>query len=327
MRFRLRGFTLVELLVVIAIIGILIALLLPAVQAAREAARRTQCVNNMKQIGLALHNYHDTYKVFPPGGLWALDVPWSNPGTPNPERGGVLVMLLPYVEQGPLYQAIDFSSTQHVREQFIDPPANTKRVKHNIIPGYTCPSDTHQGLVPNTSRGAYNYGANYGPTGVGQGNPNNCQCPNNYNSFRPKPQGHNDRNPAGPFTRRGNRFVCRMADVTDGLSNTIFFGEVRVDCSNHVRNGWAYSNNGNGLFTTLIPINYDSCAPNKNAAGGDGCGARCNWVTEFGFKSRHPGGANFLLGDGSVRFLSETIDHDNYQLLGQRDDGLPGEVP
>lgn len=325
MKFRVRGFTLVELLVVIAIIGILIALLLPAVQAAREAARRTQCVNNMKQIGLALHNYHDTAKVFPPGGLWAFDVPWKNPPSPNPGRGGVLVMLLPYVEQGPLYDAIDFRSTTDVHQQFIDPPANTKRVRHTIIPAYICPSDTHQGLVPGTDRAAHNYAANYGPTGVGQGNPN-CPCPNNYNSFRPKPQGHGETNPTGPFTRRGNRFVCRMADVTDGLSNTIFFGEVRVDCSNHARNGWAAPNNGQGKCTTLIPINYDSCAPDVSSAGGDGCAARCNWVTEFGFKSQHPGGANFLLGDGSVRFLSETIDHNNYQLLGQRDDGQPAQL-
>ncbi len=325
MKFRLRGFTLVELLVVIAIIGILIALLLPAVQAAREAARRTQCVNNMKQIGLALHNYHDTHKVFPPGALWAHDLPWRGPPSPNPERGSVLMFLLPFVEQGPLYDAIDFRSAQSVYAQFIDPPANTKRVRNVIIPAYTCPSDTHQGLVPNTNRGAHNYSANYGPTGVGQGNPR-CPCPNSYNSFRPKPSGHGAHNPTGPFTRWGNRFVCRMADVTDGLSNTIFFGEVLVDCSVHVRNGWARSNNGQGLTSTLIPINYDSCAPNVSAAGGDGCAARCNWVTEFGFKSRHPGGANFLLGDGSVRFLSETIDHANYQLLGQRDDGLPVQM-
>ena len=108
-----KAFTLVELLVVIAIIGILIALLLPAVQAAREAARRSQCTNNLKQIGIALHNYHDTFKVFPPGGLWYTNSTGNANWVRN--RGSMLLHILPFVEQQSLYDAFDFT--------FVEPPA------------------------------------------------------------------------------------------------------------------------------------------------------------------------------------------------------------
>ncbi|MGE0759398.1 MAG: DUF1559 domain-containing protein, partial [Pirellulaceae bacterium] len=120
---------------------------------------------------------------------------------------------------------------------------------------------------------------------------------------------------AGPFTRMGTRI--KLADVTDGLSNTIFFGEVRPRCSEHARNGWSTSNNGNGYCTTLIPINFDSC----NDSSTDPCQRSCNWNTEVGFKSAHAGGANYLLGDGSVRFIAQTLDHGVYQALGGKQDG------
>ena len=132
---RRRGFTLVELLVVIAIIGILIALLLPAVQAAREAARRMQCSNNLKQIGLALHNYHTTNKAFPPGAFWVC---------PEGElwRGSILIRLLPYIEQQPLYDQFDFTVPTDGQTE-----ANTGTLLvANIVPPYVCPSDTNEGL-------------------------------------------------------------------------------------------------------------------------------------------------------------------------------------
>ncbi len=123
------------------------------------------------------------------------------------------------------------------------------------------------------------------------------------------------KNYAGPFTRVG--VSCRLAEVRDGLSTTIFFGEVRALCSEHARNGWAITNDGNGYSTTLIPINYDSC--DENAA--DACHRPCNWTTEVGFKSAHPGGSQFLFGDGSVHFLSAEINHPFvYQALGGKND-------
>ena len=109
----------------------------------------------------------------------------------------------------------------------------------------------------------------------------------------------------------------RLSEITDGLSNTILFGEVRPRCSEHARNGWAMTNDGNGFCTTLIPINYDTC--NENAP--DPCHRPCNWTTEVGFKSAHPGGAQFLMGDGSVQWLPQSIDHQTYQYLGGKSDG------
>ncbi|PQO36440.1 DUF1559 domain-containing protein [Blastopirellula marina] len=328
MKTRTRtAFTLVELLVVIAIIGVLIALLLPAVQQAREAARRMQCSNNLKQIGLGIHNYHDTFNSLPPGGLWAYDVGWAfsttNPAPgPNPQRGSILVHLLPFIEQGVLYDRINFRGTGNVQDQWADNPANTKRVRQVIIQAYVCPSDTAGGLTSGNN-GAHNYSANFGPTNVNStGNPS-CPCSQGaaLNGFRIDTK-HNDRNPAGPFSRRGNKYVGKFSHTTDGLSNTIFFGEVRPGCSNHANGGWAGANNGNGLVSTLVPINTDTCNTQANAPGGDTCFAMCNWNLELGYKSLHPGGAQFLKGDGSVSFIAETVNHTTYQRLGQRDDGL-----
>ena len=321
-----RGFTLVELLVVIAIIGVLIALLLPAVQQAREAARRMQCSNNMKQLGLAIHNYHDTFNSLPPGGIWGVDVNWIHTDTPNPQRGSILVSLLPFIEQTALFDQLDFRSTQSLQEQWIDSPANTTKLAAAVINGYQCPSDTHGGMIGTTGRGAFNYSANQGPTGISSaGNTDGgCSCAQGtaFNGFRID-SSHNESNPAGPFSRRGNKYIGKFRDTTDGLSNTIYMGEVRPGCSGHASNGWASANNGNGLVSTLVPINTDSCHEKDAAPGGDTCYAKCNWNTELGFKSLHPGGAQFLHGDGSVAFRGETIDHDAFQRLGQRDDGLP----
>ncbi len=319
-----EAFTLIELLVVIAIIGVLVGLLLPAVQQAREAARRASCINHMKQVGIAIHSYNDANKKLPPGGEWEQGAPWrilqstgAKPTGPNRERGGVLVRLLPYLEENSLYSQIDFEGGT-VASQMV----NGKRVREYVISTYLCPTDIHDGTLEDGSsiRAISNYGANYGPSWAGgNGNPN-CPCGQNYNSYRPLTNtGHT--NPAGPFSREGNIFVCKLTDVTDGLSKTIFFGEVRANCSRHQRRGWAHTNNGNGLFNTLYPLNYDSCSKDVASAGGDGCGAECNWKTEFGYKSLHPGVVNFLMGDGAVTTLPENVDHTAFQLIGCRMDG------
>jgi prepilin-type processing-associated H-X9-DG protein len=161
--------------------------------------------------------------------------------------------------------------------------------------------------------GPHSYAASRGPTEV-YDNPA-CSCSHPWQPLSQAPI-DDPRRFAGPFTRVGT--TSRVSEVLDGLSNTIFFGEVRPACSEHVRNGWLASNNGNGYCTTIIPINFDTCRD----TGPDNCKLFCNWNTEVGFKSQHPGGAQFLLGDGSVRMLNETIAHDSvYQALGGKADG------
>lgn len=296
-RYR-SGFTLVELLVVIAIIGVLIALLLPAVQAAREAARRAECTNHLKQIGLGLHNYELSYKQFPPGAV-----------NQSPLlRGSILVRLLPYVEQSQTFDAIDFRQAS-IHNAVL--PGTTTLVASQVISTYICPSDTHDNyFFP--GRALHNYAASRGPTLVYENPAYPCSHPWQSMALA---MDSNSRDFAGPFTRAG--VTTRISEVRDGLSNTIFFGEVRPDCSEHARNGWLDSNNGNGYCTTLIPINYDTC----DETASDPCHTPFTWNTEVGFKSAHPGGANFLVGDGSVTFLPETIDHQVYQYLGGKQDG------
>ncbi len=300
-----RGFTLVELLVVIAIIGILVALLLPAVQSAREAARRMQCSNNLKQLGLALHLYHDAHKTFPPGAFWY--------GNSNQNRGSILIQLLPYIEQQNLYNTFDFK--QVVDSQTLP---NGQLLTGTMIPTYRCPSDNNSNLLNGLA--IHNYAASKGSTKhIDNGN---CSCSSwaSFNNFGLAPY-DDPNNYAGPFSRMG---VCTtMGDCRDGLSNTIYFGEVRRDCSVHIQQGWARSNNGNGLISTVVPINYDSCKSTSTV----GCERPCNWNTELAFKSQHTGGAQFVLGDGSVHFITDTVDMWVYQYLGSKADGKVFNVP
>lgn len=296
MRSRRTGFTLVELLVVIAIIGVLVALLLPAVQAAREASRRAQCSNHLKQLGLATHNYHDLHRTLPPGAFWF--------GTNYAAyRGSILVHLLPFVEQQVIYDAFDFNSATDDQTY-----PGGGLIAATIVPIYVCPSDTNRGLL--NGRAIHNYAASAGATGNGD-NPS-CSCSNGWNAYAISPHG----TPSGPFYRNP-AFTYKFADITDGLSGTIFFGEVRRDCSVHIQQGWVRSNDGNGLVNTVVPINFDSCSTTAPSM----CNRTCNWNTELAFKSRHRGGAQFCAGDGAVRFLSQSIDHWTYQYLGARAEG------
>ena len=301
-----RGFTLVELLVVITIIGILIALLLPAVQAAREAARRMQCSNNLKQIGLAIHNYENTTRTFPPGAIFDWD-PARTEGHSYLWRGSILVHILPFIEQQSLYDAFDFKVNELSYQTFAD----GSRIAATIVSNYICPSDNHDGLGTGGAA-VHNYAASRGPTNMPP-NPN-CDCQSNWNTYASAPY-HDLNDFAGPFTRLGT--CTRPADISDGLTNTIFFGEVRPKCSWHVNRGWVSANNANGLAGTLAPINYDTCHDDDP----DACRKPCNYLPELGFRSPHPGGAQFLLGDGSVHFLMESIDHQMYQYLGDKADG------
>jgi prepilin-type N-terminal cleavage/methylation domain-containing protein len=302
---RRRAMTLIELLVVIAIIGILVALLLPAIQAAREAARQSRCQNNLKQIGLAVFNFEQAKKRLPPGGVWEEDIRAG---------GSVYVHLLPMIEQQALYDAFDLTKT-NVDDTTVR--GTSQRVDNTVIDILICPSDereTHYG----EGRVAHNYAASRGPTELWLNT--NCLCDYKWASLASAPI-DDPENFAGPFTRVGTQE--RLQLITDGLSKTIFFGEVRPQCSEHSQNGWVHSNNGNGYCSTLIPINEDTC--NKDAL--DPCHKPCNWNTEVGFKSMHSGGAYFLFGDGSVHFIVDTIDHNLYQLLGAKNDGQTTEWP
>ncbi len=323
---RSLAFTLVELLVVIAIIGILIALLLPAVQAAREAARRSNCSNNLKQMGLALHNYHDVNKWFPTGNYLAT---W---GAGDTYKGNSLQRLLPYIEQQPLYQTLDFRFQVGSNTGLTVPPNSTvppaKYLYQLVIPTYKCPSDD----IPDLWNGGFcaNYDASTGPTPLsGAGSPTcSCAMGNTYmtmvqNTCGISLSGKGECIPSGPFVRGGGctPYFCKMSDVTDGLSNTIFYGEKRPKCSVHAALNWIDAN-GKAMLSTLMPINYDTCRDSAIGNFTDPCNFNCNWNSELAFRSLHPGGAQFMLGDASVRFIGQTIDFCTLNRLGDKADGL-----
>ena len=297
-----RAFTLIELLIVIGIIAILFSVMLPAVQAAREAARKVSCKNNLKQIGLAINIFEVVHKEYPRGARW----PRHGPHKKRKKGGSLLVFLLPNLEQQALYDSFDF--TQKSIDDQVFPGTNTL-IGSTVLSTYLCPSDDHLGTL--NGRALHNYAASRGPTEVWN-NPR-CPCSHKWQAISRAPI-DDVKLFAGPFTRIGATAAVRK--IQDGTSNTIFVGEVRPTCSVHARAGWAKTNNGNGYCTTLIPINHDTC----NELAPDACNRPCNWNTEVGFKSSHPGGAQFLFGDGSVHFLDEGIDHQLYQNLGDKAD-------
>lgn len=312
-----RGFTLVELLVVIAIIGVLVALLLPAVQAAREAARRTQCTNNMKQIALAVHNFHDTKGYLPssvrPSGL-----------TPLPRIAG-LTFLLPYIEQQTMFDSYDRTvNWSHV---------NNLPVTSLPVKSYQCPSspdpkrlDGDPQLSPWSQLVAV---SDYSPTiSVDQ---------------RLVTLGLVDFAGHGILTKNGEP---RMADVTDGLSNTILYAESagrpfiyrkgrkignlpadRINAGGWSRPASDFSVDGSSYDGALLP---GPCP--MNCTNGEWVGSAFPhpyYGTEgtaepYAF---HPGGANFALGDGSVRFITETINIREFARLVTRDQRESQPVP
>jgi len=332
---RLRaqtGFTLVELLVVIAIIGILVGLLLPAVQAAREAARRMQCSNNLKQIGLAILNYENTHKRIPPGAVFygGTAVTAYGPGAryagPLNQRGSLLFFILPFIEQGAVYSQFDPAFPLD-DARFPTGVSGGIMLRGLPIPAYVCPSDANELLSPGANQvQPANYHPSTGPTADISNNAA-CACPL-YSTFQAYSlAGTTVASPAGPFSRQGWNSAAKLSQVTDGLSSTIFVGEVRADSSNHVRVGWSHSNKW-GIFTQ-IPINFDSSEPDvatATAKGKTACNTRCTWNSEVGFKSRHTGGAQFVFGDGSVQFLSQSIDMVMYNRLGAKADGQPATI-
>ncbi|WP_425615838.1 DUF1559 domain-containing protein [Anatilimnocola sp. NA78] len=293
---RRAAFTLVELLVVIAIIGVLVALLLPAVQAAREAARRMQCGNNLKQIVLAAHNHHDTYGAFPAGrrGCDGSGTPCNGMSATDVNRGGAsgFVAFLPFLEQANIHKSIG------ITEADVPWPTtdNATWRPHNKIAletrpkMFVCPSDTAKPFIANTGSGGTinaavgSYALVAGSNGPSQGIAATVKFDNN-----------------GLFVYFNTK---RMADVTDGTSNTLAAGEVRDGHLGNNSNVWSVaSRHAHCLRTTENPINT---AP----------GAGIVYSTlNAAFLSRHPGGANFALADGSVRLLTENMDITMYRAL------------
>ncbi len=311
-RLRRVAFTLVELLVVIAIIGILVALLLPAVQQARAAARRVQCVNNMKNICLATLNYESARGQLPEGAVFFS-------GGEFHFTTGLLARILPYAEDAALHDLIDFDDPDGTDNQVME---NGTFLASFPISMYMCPSDPSavtediEWWGVTAPRAKTNYVGSVGSARlVGRG-----ACRETFTIWNRFALGvaydpDNEKDYSGVFTR--HNVATKLRHIKDGLSKTIFFGEVRPSCSQHVRAGWLNSNNGSGLVGTVTPINYDTCQKEESA----GCAWWNNWETELGFKSNHEGGAHFALGDGSVHFLGEGIDHWTYQYLGDKADG------
>ena len=330
-RLARRAFTLIELLVVIAIIAILIALLLPAVQQAREAARRTTCKNNMKQIGLAFHNYHDVHLVFPVNQFhW--NVPEGTGTGSWRDRGSELVHILPYMDETALYNGLNFNQqTNHIQDWVVQ----GKALGATRVDGYICPSEDR---FKNAAVFLASYAGSRGTMWQQSGSGSGSACvmttivpPGDTNGDGEDWFGNggtacgiarNDNNNdytncfSGIVSGR-SAFGVRIADVTDGTTNTIMAGEIRSWCGDHTRASWAHAN---ALWiSTVAPINFNTC-PDQPGFGATPCNQLDSWNTSLGFKSKHEGGAHFVLCDGSVRFLSENIDYINYQKLGDRHD-------
>jgi prepilin-type N-terminal cleavage/methylation domain-containing protein len=313
---RNRAFTLVELLVVIAIIGVLVALLLPAVQAAREAARRSQCSNNLRQMGLALHNYHDTHQWFPINY--------------RPVRGGTyswMQAILPYIEQQNLFNQIKMGGTV----------AENVAVANTPIKTYRCPTDglNQNGMMNGAADGGgtkaiTNYKANAGgywvwgvvntdnirwPHGTAPNAPGNSlvfcdglMCSNSYGG---------DPSDVVPGTGVVIRNTTRMAQITDGTANTFAIGEAIPSWS-----VWSWWFNQNAATATCgMPLNYRRGIDKLDQFASQ-------WQRNYGFYSLHPAGGNFAMCDASVRFIPDNIATATYRALGTIEAGESvGDAP
>jgi prepilin-type N-terminal cleavage/methylation domain-containing protein len=300
------GFTLVELLVVITIIGILIALLLPAVQAAREAARRMQCSNNMKQLGLALHGYHAAHECFPPA---AIGYSWCIQDPPQYVRDKVvldasgLTMLLPYLDQVPLYAAYD-------QNRYAGDANGNAQVVSTWLAVFGCPSDNGDPYLA----------SGWGPDGFG---PDGRNCPKTNYDFCVGIGTWNCNAWLQAYDVRSRRMfgensACRIADVLDGASNTIAMAETTYSVLNGSCSAWGYrgwvmmgvdpAGWGLGINAWIYAPITTTPLPGRLVSWGH-------------MGSLHPGGAHAMLADGSVQFLSELTDVNVLDRLAAMADG------
>lgn len=304
--YRKFGFTLIELLVVIAIIAILIALLLPAVQQAREAARRSTCKNNMKQIGLALHNYHETHRIFPPSYIDTDPVMGSSSATAsNLNSLGWGTMLLPFMDQGPLYNQIGtqtgnfayhWQDKNHTGSGSV---ANAIDAAKVVLPAFMCPTDPMEGINTDKNNfGKSNYLVNSGTSAT---------------------------------VRDGVMFsnsTTRMKTITDGSTNTIFVSErtTQNDAAGSTNCGGSPCGWAGGLWigprlsgSTVGWFPGAQTLDIENSGGGSATyligGSSATWGAAWIASSSHEGGIHITMGDGSVRFLSENIDRLTYRAL------------
>ncbi len=319
--FRFAGFTLVELLVVITIIGILIGLLLPAVQSAREAARAIQCRNQIKQIALALHAYHSAHRVFPPGAIVSDDSCTAASSTKR--QAPWTVQILPFLEQNALYAQFDMAGHFAALQGDNPPePTDSETAQNTPLAIFKCPSDS----APRGEDPSLNY---MGVQGGGAESEAECLT--------------------GASVNRRVRFNngvlhtnsrVRIADIGDGTTQTFLVGESRWWSYEHTNAGWpswfswasANRTAGSSSHTLVLAAAVDPI--NNPLVDYD---ARQEWVDDSGsytntlylgthtrcFGSRHPGGCHFAMADGSVQFLSENMDLAVYRDLADRDDGCP----
>ncbi|MCA9117939.1 MAG: DUF1559 domain-containing protein [Planctomycetaceae bacterium] len=274
LRKSVRGFTLIELLVVIAIIAILIALLLPAVQQAREAARRTQCRNNLKQLGLALHNYHDSFGGFPAGRYRTAGQDYLGHSTQT--------LILPYIDQGPLYNSMNLSTSFNVAPNF--PTAGL-----NVLPAFLCPSNPVTEFLNWTSA-----------------TPDGDSAPTHYTGISDSGTGR--RGSLSMVVLSGNGLFfhnssIQIRDIKDGTSNTLAFCEI-ISNGPGTFSGAAWMCYGDGMGTAA-GIN----AAWQSTTGGTFPLAQNHYDGNAftGPASYHEGGSHFLMADGAVRFLSENM--------------------
>ncbi|HEX6960491.1 MAG TPA: DUF1559 domain-containing protein [Lacipirellula sp.] len=317
MKLGSRGFTLVELLVVIAIIGVLIALLLPAVQAAREAARRNQCLSNLRQLSIGLVNYENANGRFPSAFEYSAT---ANPATlPATQIGpNWLVRILPFVEQAPLYNSIDETVTIAGKNDPVIGHANNAHVRETFVESFLCPSDTYN-RTPlqwgSTTWARGNYAANAGNGSLLKGFSHSLDGPDSAGW-----KDHKRRGAIGP------NVSVRLKEITDGTSNTFLLGEVRAGITERdIRGTWALGQAGaSGLYwygstgdangpnvcnensddvSVLVssdkPLMVQECMPDYT---GD------NWNNQATMRSMHVGGVNVGMADGSAHFISTEIE-------------------